>query len=101
MIYDNTEVSGFYTCLDDPVLCDSGTSLGNWVEVRKEGVTMVDRYTLSITLEFEMPPTFSLAYVWRETPVKRYLGLPVYGTHQHYRLPSPPWKKFCEEKFCY
>ena len=55
----------------------------------------MDSNTLSINLEFNAHTVFSLAYAWRETPVKRYLGLPVYGDEEHYSLPSPPWKMEC------
>merc|ERR550525_777991 len=82
---------------DTAVNCDSTNRLDSWVEVAKEAVSQLNDYILSIT-----PPTilnpddvFSLAYAWRETPVKRYLGLPVYGDKEHYSLPSPPWKIAC------
>ena len=99
IVYDNTEISGFYVCEDDPVSCDSGSSLADWVEVGKEAVAQVDKFTLSINLELPAVP-FSLAYAWRETPVKRYLGLPVYGSQEQFRLPSPPWKMFCGADAC-
>ena len=94
IVYDNTEISGFYVCQDDLDSCDSTDSLESWVEVARDAVTLVDSKTLSISLE--LPSNlFSLAYAWRETPVKRYLGLPVYGEEQSFSLPSPPWKKAC------
>ena len=99
IVYDNTEISGFYVCEDDPVSCDSGSSLANWVEVGKEAAAQVDKFTLSINLELPGVP-FSLAYAWRETPVKRYLGLPVYGSQEQFRLPSPPWKMLCGADAC-
>ena len=99
IVYDNTEISRFYVCEDDPVSCDSGSSLANWVEVGKEAAAQVDKFTLSINLELPGVP-FSLAYAWRETPVKRYLGLPVYGSQEQFRLPSPPWKMLCGADAC-
>ena len=31
-----------------------------------------------------------LAYLWADTPVKVYLGAPIYATDE-YRLPGAPW----------
>merc|ERR1712088_354991 len=95
IVYDNTEISGFYVCQDNPTNCDSTNRLDSWVEVAREAVSQMDSNTLSIDLEFNADTVFSLAYAWRETPVKRYLGLPVYGDEEHYSLPSPPWKMAC------
>ena len=94
IVYDNTEISGFYYCQDDPESCDSTDTLERWVEIASDAVTMVDSKTLSINAQFPSDH-FSFAYAWRETPVKRYLGLPVYGDEQHFSLPSPPWKVAC------
>ena len=56
-------------------------------------VTVVDDKTLVINLDsYREEPVLSLAYIWRETPVKEYLGLPIYGV-EPFNLPSPPWKK--------
>merc|ERR1712223_2289869 len=104
IVYDNTEISGFYICKDTPVNCDSTNRLDSWVEVAKEAVSQLNDYKLSITPRTILNPddVFSLAYAWRETPVKRYLGLPVYGDEEHYSLPSPPWKMACGggDEFC-
>ena len=88
-------------CQYDPVSCDSGSSLVDWVEVAREAVTQVDEHILYIVLGEWPEPPFSLAYAWRETPVKRYLGLPVYGNQDQFSLPSPPWKMFCVGDVCY
>merc|ERR1711936_253243 len=95
IVHDNTEISGFYVWQDNPINCDSTNRLDSWVEVAREAVSQFDSNTLSINLEFNADTVFSLAYAWRETPVKRYLGLPVYGDEEHYSLPSPPWKMEC------
>ena len=59
----------------------------------KENVSALDDHTISINLEsYRGEPALSLAYLWRETPVKEYLGLPLYGL-EPFNLPSPPWKK--------
>ena len=93
--YDSTEISGFYICQNDEDACDSAASLEGWEEVAKANTMLEDSRTISIQLETivkDSVEVFCLAYAWRETPVKRYLGLPVYGTEAHYSLPSPPWK---------
>ena len=99
IVYDNTEISGFYVCQDNPTNCDSTNRLDNWIEVPREAVSQLNSNTLSINLEFNADVVFSLAYAWRETPVKRYLGLPVYADDV-YSLPSPPWKMKCFDNFC-
>ena len=99
IVYDNTEISGFYVCQDNPTNCDSTNRLDNWIEVPREAVSQVNSNTLSINLEFNADVVFSLAYAWRETPVKRYLGLPVYADDV-YSLPSPPWKMKCFDNIC-
>ena len=95
IIYDSTEISGFYICQNDEDACDSAATLEQWEEVPKANTVLEDSRTISIQLETiakDSMEVFCLAYAWRETPVKRYLGLPVYGTEEHYSLPSPPWK---------
>merc|ERR1711936_494800 len=104
IVYNNTETSGFYICKDTPANCDSTNRLDRWVEVAKEAVTEDLGLDLYITNDFNLTKedVFSLAYAWRETPVKRYLGLPIYGAEEHYSLPSPPWKMACGggDEFC-
>ena len=99
IVYDNTEISGFYYCEESPLNCDDTNSVALWNEVAKGAVMQYDSKTLSISIAFTTEE-FSLAYAWRETPVKRYLGLPVYGDEQHFSLPSPPWKKGCSGTNC-
>merc|ERR1712123_177173 len=91
--YTNTEISGFYACMNTAEECDAGSSIETWIEIEKENVSVVDDQTLSISLvSYQAEPVLSLAYIWRETPVKEYLGLPIYGG-EPFHLPSPPWKK--------
>merc|ERR1712039_496226 len=75
IVYDNTEISGFYICKDTPVNCDSTNRLDRWVEVAKEAVTEDLGLDLYISNDFNLTKedVFSLAYAWRETPVKSYL----------------------------
>ena len=110
--YNNQEISGFYVCEDNPDNCDALSVLYSWEEIgeltdthnhminssffatsEKDNVVLVDDLTVMINLSNYMTaPTLSLAYIWRETPVLEYLGLPIYAAQGH-RLPSPPWKK--------
>merc|ERR1711953_521229 len=99
IVFDNTEISGFYFCEDSPLNCDNTNSVARWTEIGKGAVMQFDSKTLSISIAFTTEE-FSLAYAWRETPVKRYLGLPVYGDEAHFSLPSPPWKKGCFGSSC-
>jgi len=92
-VYTNTEISGFYACTNDAEECDVGGQVNTWVEIEKENVSALDDHTISINLEsYRGESALSLAYLWRETPVKEYLGLPIYGL-EPFHLPSPPWKK--------
>jgi len=91
--YTNTEISGFYACTNNAEECDVGGQVNTWVEIEKENVSALDDHTISINLEsYRGESALSLAYLWRETPVKEYLGLPIYGL-EPFHLPSPPWKK--------
>eukprot|EP00092_Neocalanus_flemingeri_P011464 GFUD01012354.1.p1 GENE.GFUD01012354.1~~GFUD01012354.1.p1 ORF type:complete len:515 (+),score=111.79 GFUD01012354.1:182-1726(+) len=93
IIYKDAEISGFYACLATAEECDAGASVDSWIEIEKEKVTVEDDKMISINLElFRSEKVLSLAYIWRETPVKEYLGLPIYGG-EPFNLPSPPWKK--------
>ena len=96
IVFDRTEISGFYICYDDEGACDNSESLANWEEVAKNNAVLYDSRTIwlhvEMTAKMERMQGLCVAYAWRETPVKRYLGLPVYGTEQHFSLPSPPWK---------
>jgi len=90
--YNNKEISGFYVCKDTVENCDAGNSVSSWEELNKDSVAVLDDTNLSINLDaFKEEDTLSIAYIWRETPVKEYLGLPIYGVEPFY-LPSPPWK---------
>ena len=88
LVYLANEISGFFFCveLDD---CDAGVFLINWMEISMEQVEQVSSREILIRLEVEQ--NFWLSYLWRETPVITYLGLPVYEATET-SLPSPPWK---------
>merc|ERR1712215_117076 len=88
LVYLANEISGFYFCveLED---CDTGVFLNNWKEISMEHVEQVSSREILITLEEDQ--SFWLSYLWRETPVLTYLGLPIYEADE-LSLPSPPWK---------
>jgi len=96
--YNNDEISGFYyCCMSDYNECDRGNSK-NWMELEKELVEFDDSDGKSDTIrikvgelivcDIEIP---HLAYLWRQSPIKNYLGAPIYAKDS-FGLPSPPWK---------
>ena len=69
-----------------------GKSVDKWLEVSKERVQQVDSRTVTVDLsDFEMVLGGSIAYIWRETPVKELYMLPIYSDDQ-FRMPTPPFK---------
>jgi len=99
--YNNEEISGFYYCCTDYDRCDEQEEgkhpKANWLELDKQLVTFKttkDSSSIDINIgelivcEIEVP---HIAYLWRETPVEKYIGAPIYATNQ-YHLPSAPWK---------
>ena len=95
LTYIANEISGFYYCtqLDD---CDAGIFLDLWTEIEMERVEQVSTTEIVVQLEENTP--FWLSYLWRETPVLAYRGLPVYEAAET-SLPSPPWKWLVEGIF--
>lgn len=94
IIYNNDEISGFYyCCMEDYYECDRGNNK-NWMELEKELVEKRNHKTMDIKVgelivcDMEVP---HLAYLWRQTPIKNYLGAPIYA-NDAFGLPSPPWK---------
>ena len=55
-------------------------------------VEQVDSNKVELTADVD-GSGFWLAYIWRETPVLGYQGLPIYDESDT-PLPSPPWKWF-------
>jgi len=86
------EISGFYYCAEDPDKCDEGSTVEKWVET-KPALQISPRSLLLNLSNFGPIEDLkgSLAYLWRETPVKKLLGLPIYAVDE-FQLPSPPWK---------
>jgi len=86
------EISGFYFCPLAPDQCDLGATLDTWAPVPQGLVVQVDSKTLVIDMAgFEGVAQGSLGYLWRESPVKETLGLPIYADDE-YGLPGAPWK---------
>ena len=96
--YNNEEISGFYyCCMLDYNDCDRGSNK-NWLELEKGLVEFDDSNGMSNTVnikvgelvvcEIEIP---HLAYLWRQSPVKNYIGAPIYAKDS-FGLPSAPWK---------
>ena len=69
--------------------CHAGVDLSLWKEVPKALVKKISSNQLQIDLNHDA--NFYLSYLWRETPVLTYLGLPIYDSEAPF-LPSPPWK---------
>jgi hypothetical protein len=62
------------------------------MDIAKDRVSQVDKRTIRVDLsEFETVLGGSIAYIWRETPVKELYMLPIYSDDQ-FRMPSPPFK---------
>jgi len=96
--YDNEEKSGFYYCCWlDFNECNRGNN-GHWVELDKKLVKYDNSNGMSNTInilvgeiivcEIEIP---HIAYLWRQTPIKKYLGAPIYAKDT-FALPSAPWQ---------
>ena len=96
--YNNEEKSGFYYCCWlDFNECNRGSN-GHWVEIDKKLVKYNDSNGMSSTIdiligeiivcEIEIP---HIAYLWRQTPIKKYLGAPIYAKDT-FALPSAPWQ---------
>jgi len=88
--YRDSEISGFYFCPLSALECDASYILDTWQEVAKENVMQVDDRTVLVDIS-SFDTLGTLGYLWRETPVLTYLGLPIYAADE-YQLPSPPWK---------
>ena len=98
--YNNDEISGFYYCCTDYDDCDRGSN-NNWHEIGKDVVEFDETNEMKVNIkvgelvscEIEIP---HIAYLWRQTPVKAYLGAPIYSKDifwpSYVGLPSAPWK---------
>jgi len=96
--YNDVEISGFYYCEEDIDACDEGTDT-KWVEIPKESVSQTNEREMFVDLSaFNGVPAGNLAYLWRESPVKKLKGLPIYASDA-FRLPAAPWKFRLVEDF--
>ena len=89
--YSNDETSGFWYCCYDFDECNESWS---WIEMDNESVSVsLEEAKIMINLhlaECNITGVQHLAYLWADTPVKAYLGAPIYSTDM-YRLPAAPW----------
>ena len=91
--YNNNETSGFWYCCYEFDRCNDAMQWG-WLELNTESVTvLLDEAKILVDLdlaECETTGAQHLAYLWKDTPVKEYLGAPIYSSDV-YRLPAAPW----------
>ena len=89
--YRNYETSGFWYCCHKFNECNEQWS---WIEMTTESVSvLLDEAKILINLvpaQCDATKVQHLAYLWADTPVKVYLGAPIYATDE-YRLPGAPW----------
>ena len=89
--YSNDETSGFWYCCDE---FDECNEVWSWTEMASESVSvMLHEAKILINLdlaECDATKVKHLAYLWADTPVKAYLGAPIYAADE-YRLPGAPW----------
>merc|ERR1711970_58348 len=88
--FDSSELSGFfYCCASD---CATTADSNSWPPVESGFVSLMDGKNIVIAKEGTgncAKP--SLAYLWRQTPIKTPIwGAPIYSDNQ-FRIPSPPW----------
>jgi len=89
---EEAEISGFHFCAESTDKCDEGSSGDKWIDIAKERVNQVDKRTIRVDLsDFDTVLGGSIAYIWRETPVKELYMLPIYSDDQ-FRMPTPPFK---------
>jgi len=92
--YDVTELTGFFYCCGMAGVCKNQVLANAWPAVPKDKVSC-EPNTQTITISgiecTEDGESLSLAYLWRETPIKTPVwGAPIYAANE-FRLPSPPW----------
>ena len=103
------EISGFSYCQSSYDECDRVKEGKEWNSLDIDDIKVINKSKLRIKhLDFQdFEVRFSLnsmlndiflqhltiSYIWKETPVTRQLGLPIYADDNQTKLPSPPWKK--------
>jgi len=89
---EDAEVSGFHFCPESTDKCDEGSNGDKWIDISKDKVDQIDNRTIRVDLSsFDTILGGSIAYIWRETPVKDLYMLPIYSDDQ-FRMPTPPFK---------
>ena len=93
--YRPSNSSHFFLCALPLTSCDSSLSQSSWSPLTPSWVMKASPTTviLGISQYHNMTnlSVISLAFLWRESPVKEYLGSSVYSRDE-FALPSPPWK---------
>jgi len=92
--YDDTELTGFFSCCGAPGVCRNQNHASTWPAIGKDKVTG-DPGSQIINISPDKcegeGESLSLAYLWRETPIRTPVwGAPIYADND-FRLPSPPW----------
>jgi len=92
--YDDTELTGFFSCCGAPGVCRNQIYASAWPEVAKDKVTS-DTSSMQVRIsQVECKgegESLSLAYLWRQTPISTPVwGAPIYADDE-FQLPSPPW----------
>ena len=93
IVYNSTaEISGFYSCEVNYENCD--TLMGSWMRIPQVQVSQKSANEIIIDIGVGMKIT-GLAYLWEDTPVKQYLGAPIYADLEEKAqlFPAVPWKK--------
>lgn len=85
----NAEISGFYYCTVDSTKCD--ILKNSWKHIPKANVIQESATKIKIITD-EGWNMSSLAYLWEDSPVKAYLGAPIYAKTDIIQLPANPWK---------
>ena len=93
--YRPSNTSHFFFCSWPLSSCDSSFSQLPWSPVSPALVSQDGSRSILIADSqdqfMRIAHRLSLAFLWRESPVREYLGSSVYASDRH-ALPSPPWK---------
>ena len=93
--YRPSNSSHFFLCALPLTSCDSSLSQSSWSPLSPSRVMKAGPKTVILGLsQYHNKKNLSLiylAFLWRESPVKEYLGSSLYSRDE-FALPSPPWK---------
>ena len=92
--YDNTEISGFSVCCVEYEKCDNVNTTA-WITLDRTRAEKAPDAPSRITVDIRgicgPDNATALAYLWKDIPTERMLGLPIYS-NDSFQLPGPPWK---------